>query len=86
MEVLNLSMVAEKQQARNIIPENEIEKSLLAVLDAQPIHIDEIQEKTRLPIEQVSATLTILELKGMVRQAGNATYFSIRENLGDYES
>jgi DNA processing protein len=39
-----------------------------------------------LPIEQVSATLTIMEFKGMVRHAGGMNYSIIREALADYRS
>jgi DNA processing protein len=47
--------------------------------------VDEIRNVTGLPIEKVSATLTLMELKGMVRQVGGMNYISVREAQGDYE-
>jgi DNA processing protein len=86
LEVLNLSAVGEKQQTRKILPDNDVEKSLLGALDLEPLHIDEIQEKTGLPIEQVSATLTMMELKGMVRQVSGSVFLALRDAQGDYEA
>ena len=57
---------------------------LLAALGEQPVHVDELGNQTGLPIEKVSATLTLMELKGMVRQVGGMHYVSIREANGDY--
>jgi hypothetical protein len=39
-----------------------------------------------LPIEQVSATLTVMELKGMVRQVGGMNFSLVRENTADYRT
>lgn len=85
LEVLDLSAVGEKQSTRANLPSNELEKTLLDVLEIEPLHIDDIQEKTGLPIEQVSATLTIMELKGLVRQEGGAVYLAVRDEQGRYE-
>jgi DNA processing protein len=43
------------------------------------LHIDEIRSRTDLPIEKVTATLALMELKGMVRQVGGMQYIVLRE-------
>ena len=45
----------------------------------EPLHMDEIRNQTGLPIERVSATLVMMELKGMVRQVGGQNYVAVRE-------
>jgi hypothetical protein len=39
-----------------------------------------------MPIERVSATLTMMELKGMVRQVGGMQYVAVREESAPYET
>ena len=70
LEELNLTMVSEQAQARAVIPENETEAVLLEHLSAEPIHVDRLGRAVQLPIAQVSSTLALMELKGMVRQVG----------------
>ena len=84
MQALNLTRMGEHKAARKILPSDEVEAKLLAALGEQPIHVDELGNQTGLPIEKVSATLTLMELKGMVRQVGGMHYVSIREANGDY--
>ncbi len=64
LEELNLTMIAEKQQARAIVPSNDTEALLLKYLSADPIHVDELRQQSGLPIAQVTSTLALMELKG----------------------
>ena len=84
LDILNLEKVQEYHSARLMLPEDPIEARLLSVLADEPQHIDEICNLSGLPIEQVSATLTVMELKGMVRQAGGMNFSLVRENGADY--
>jgi DNA processing protein len=84
LEVLDLARVAAYQEARIVLPADAVEASLLQVLALEPLHVDEIQALANLPIEQVTATLTLMELKGMVRQLGGMRYQAIREADASY--
>lgn len=84
LEELNLTMVSEQAQARAVIPENETEALLLQHLSAEPVHVDELGRSVRLPIAEVSSTLALMELKGMVRQVGGMSYVVAREGSVDY--
>jgi DNA processing protein len=86
LEALNLQLAEQHQQARLMLPEDGVEASLLGVLESEPLHVDEICAQSGLPIDQVSATLTIMELKGMVRHMGGMNYSIIREAFADYRS
>jgi len=59
---------------------------LLHALSTEPLHIDEIQAVSGLPIQQVSATLALMELKGMVRQVGAMNYVLARESHDVYRT
>jgi DNA processing protein len=85
LDVLNLTRVTEQREVRKVLPGNEIEASLLAVLTHEPMHMDEIRNQTGLPIERVSATLVMMELKGLVRQVGGMNYVAVREESGVYQ-
>jgi len=51
-------------------PEDEAERALLEALASGPLHIDDLVRQTNLPVAQVTATLTLLEVRGRVRSLG----------------
>ena len=79
MQALDLTRMGEQKTARKILPSDAVEAQLLKSLSDQPLHVDEIRNQTGLPIERVSATLALMELKGMVRQVGGMNYVAVRE-------
>jgi predicted Rossmann fold nucleotide-binding protein DprA/Smf involved in DNA uptake len=50
------------------------EADLLQHIAKDPVHIDDLVTLSRRPIAQVSGLLTMLELKGLVRQVGTMHY------------
>jgi DNA processing protein len=84
LEELNLTMVSEQAQARATIPENETEAVLLECLSAEPVHVDELGRAVDLPIAQVTSTLALMELKGMIRQVGGMSYVLARDGGVSY--
>jgi DNA processing protein len=86
MQPLNLTHMGEHKAARKTIPSDETEAHLMNVLGEEPLHVDEIRNQTELPIEKVSATLALMELKGMVRQVGGMKYVAVREVQSDYST
>jgi DNA processing protein len=90
LEILQIGQVQEKQAARSLLKADSVastvEVRLLHILADEPQHVDEICAQSGLPIAQVSATLTLMELKGMVRQVGGMNFSLVRENLADYRT
>ena len=84
LQVLNLTHVGQHKAARKALPADEVEAKLLAAMGEEPLHVDDIRNQTDLPVEKVSATLVMMELKGMVRQVGNMHYVAVREVQSDY--
>ena len=58
---------------------------MFSILSHEPLHVDEIRNLTELSIETVTATLTMMELKGMVRQIGGMRYTAIKEIGPEYQ-
>jgi DNA processing protein len=86
MQALDLTRMGEHKTARKMLPADETEARLMKVLGAEPLHVDEIRNQTELPIEKVSATLALMELKGMVRQVGGMNYVAVHEVQSDYSA
>jgi len=85
LETLELSMVAEHRSARVTLPSDAVEAQLFETLGLEPLHIDEITNRTEIPVEKVTATLALMELKGMVRQVGGMQYIALREIRQTYD-
>jgi DNA processing protein len=73
---LNLHLVPQQLELRELLPENETEAALLALLEAggEARHVDELCRLSGLAVATVSGTLVMMELKGMVRLVGPMTY------------
>jgi DNA processing protein len=85
LDVLNLTRITEQRTVRKALPADETESKLLGVLTHEPLHMDDIRNQTGLPIERVSATLVMMELKGLVRQVGGNNYIAVREEQVEYQ-
>lgn len=86
LDILNLARVNEQREVRKVLPGDEFEAKLLSVLTHEPLHMDDIRDKAGLPIERVSATLVMMELKGLVRQVGGMNYVAVREEQSEYKA
>jgi DNA processing protein len=84
LEELNLNMVADRVEVEAAVPENDTERLILARLNYEPTHVDELVRALAKPTEEVTATLALMELKGMVRQSGGTNYLLAREGKVHY--
>ncbi|HEY8744475.1 MAG TPA: DNA-processing protein DprA [Chloroflexota bacterium] len=78
LEELNPGLVTEQLRLTDLLPDNELESALLRALSAEPLHADDLARATALPIATVSSTLTMLEMKGIVKHAGGMVYARAR--------
>jgi len=85
LNLLNLEKISEFRYAKKVLPENEIELLIMQKIKDEPMHIDEIKANLDLTMEKVSATLVMMELKGLVRQVSHMTYLSIQDEINHYE-
>ncbi|MFQ5923165.1 MAG: DNA-processing protein DprA [Anaerolineales bacterium] len=82
LEVLNLDVVA--KAAPIALPEDKTERMILGSLGSEPIHIDELRARCKLPIAELTACLSMLELRGQARQVGGMHYVRAREPGAEY--
>ena len=69
-EELDLGQRRERAAVSQALPLEEGERRVLALLTAEPQHVDEIAAAGNVPIAEATALLMVLELKGLIRNAG----------------
>jgi len=86
LEELNITTI-ERQLELGEMAEgaSESEKLILSQLSGEPMHIDEICRSSSLPPAEVSSGLTIMELRGMVKQIETMKYVLARETRQEYK-
>ena len=85
LEELNLTTVARQMEMRTVLPATGSDEALLlAKMGAESSHIDQICRSSGLPIATVSGLLTMMELKGLVRQTGAMNYVLAKEAREHY--
>lgn len=82
---LNLDRLNGELTARRSLPVGATEAQILAVLSTDPLHVDDISNLSGLPIQQVTSTIALMELKGLVRPLGAMNYVAVREDAAEYK-
>ena len=80
LQELNLAITVQQAEIKEFSPVDVAESVILKQLSSEPNHIDEICRRSGLTTPQVSSTLVMLELKGVVRQVGNMNYVLARRD------
>lgn len=70
LETLQLSVPAAKPQLTLFVPDSPEEDALMKALADATLHMDELVQLTGLPSALVGSTLTLLEMKNAVKNAG----------------
>lgn len=78
LEALNLFLIPQQVEMQSVLPENAEEQTLLGLLSHEPRHVDELIRESGLPTMTVTATLTMMELKGMIRSVGGMQFVLAR--------
>ncbi len=88
LEELNLTAVAASQEPLPglLTADTPDEAQLLTLLSAEPVHIDALSRQSQLSITSVSGALTLMEMKGLVRQVGTMNYIRTREASEEYRT
>lgn len=77
LEELHLQHVAQQQETRTALPQDETERIVWAALSHEPMHMDELRRTLDLPISTISSTLILMELKGLARHVGGMNYIRV---------
>jgi DNA processing protein len=74
VDELNLTEAVQQLEIKAVLPANDDEGRLLALLSHEPVHIDDLSRQSMLTAPVVASTLMMLELKGSVRQVGTMAF------------
>jgi DNA processing protein len=69
-----LDLPLKSKELASLQGENEEENLILNILKEEALYIDKIIERTKLPAATIASTLSILEIKGKVKNLGRNTY------------
>lgn len=86
LDQMDIHHVEQFKQASLLLPADEVESTLLKIIQLEPMQIDDIKAQSGLAVEKISAGLTMLELKGLVRQVNGSAYQAIMEDQADYRT
>ena len=86
IEELNLSTIEYQIELAAFFPEDEAQAAVLKYVTFDPIHIDEIIRNSSLASSTVSGALTMMELRGLIRQVGGMNYVRLRESSEEYQT
>lgn len=78
LDTLNLRNIVQYVTNKEVLPDSPTEAELLKNLSKEPIHVDELIKKSGLPSPTVNSTLTLMEMKGKVRNVGGMMYVLAR--------
>ena len=74
IEALNLDQATGPIDKKNIVPQTPEEEKIFLQLSHEPMHIDELMRLTKLDTSKINSTLTIMEMKGLVKNLGGMQY------------
>jgi len=76
LKILNIKPILQKTEiTKNLSPE---EKIILEILTKEPVQIDKIARKTKLPTDKIISILTIMEVNGAIKDLGGGHYVKIK--------
>lgn len=78
LEELNLKNLASNISVAQIAPDNEQEELILNLLSYEPMPVDRIVQETRMDTAVVNATLSLMEMKGKIKNLGGMQYVLAR--------
>lgn len=74
LEDLHISRTGEPLPVQSSLPVSDEDRRLLSVMTSAPQHIDDLAALSDYPVTEVSSRLMMLELQGLVRNAGAQHY------------
>ena len=86
LEELNLTAVERQIEMAALFPEDDDEANLLRYITFDPVHVDEVCRSSGRTASDVSSTLAMMELKGLVKQVGGMNYVRMREASGEHSA
>lgn len=77
-DLLDLNNIKNYIKTKTLTPETTEEEEILRHLNQDPVHIDNLVRLTGLEIKVINTSLSMMEIKGMVRNLGGMNYISVK--------
>ncbi len=77
LEELKLDQIAQNQEEKFTGELSQEEKNVLDALSHEEMHVDIIIKLTKLETSAVSSTLSLLEIKGLIKNIGGQNYIKL---------
>ena len=77
LEELNLQLRVDKEAVEKVMPSDALEAKIVKYLENEALHLDELARISTLGVGVLSAKLTVMELKGLVKSLGAGIYKKI---------
>jgi len=74
LESFSLNQIANIIENRKVLPKTPEEQQICAFLSHEPLHINDIVRNSKLDIAKINSILTIMEMKGLVKNVGAMQY------------
>lgn len=74
LDELHLQIRVDSEALEKVMPSGAMEEKIMEILETEPLHLDELVRITGSKTGEVSARLTIMEMKGMVVNLGGSEY------------
>ncbi len=74
LEELDLQFRLDKNKALKVAPTDEVESKILEIISRESLHLDEISRILGLEVSLISAKLSLMEIKGLVKSLGGGSY------------
>jgi len=74
---LNLQNAAQYVKTNKILPASPIQQKIYDNLSKKPIYIDELIKKIKLPAQEINSAITLMEIKGLIKNLGGGQYILI---------
>ncbi|MFC1622513.1 DNA-processing protein DprA [Patescibacteria group bacterium] len=74
LETLDLGLIKEFVETKKIVPDSKEEAEILKHLSHEPVHVDSLARLTSLETNVINSTMTLMEMKGRVKNLGGMMY------------
>ncbi|HKB88552.1 MAG TPA: DNA-processing protein DprA [Patescibacteria group bacterium] len=74
LDELHMQLKVDTRAIEKIMPTSGVEAKIVEILEVEPLHLDELVRISGITTSEVSARLTIMEMKGLVRNMGGGIY------------
>jgi len=78
LNALDLSVITNYTQKEKLIPQSEVEGTILPFLSREAVHIDQLVRQSGLTAAEVSSELVLMEMRGVIKNLGGMMYVLAR--------